>query len=125
MILVDSNIYIRISRQGLDPSEKLMRDFKVTDLATCGVVEAEVLRGLRFPKRRQRMTDFFSLLQRLPTPSSLWDEVSDLAWTMDRKGIVLPLTDLIIAACALRARAAVLTYDQHFSNIPGLKLLEP
>lgn len=125
MILVDSNIYIRISRQGLDPSEQLARDYKITDLATCGVVEAEVLRGLRFPKHRQRMANYFNLLQRLPTPSSLWDNVTELAWSMDRKGIVLPLTDLIIAACALRAHAAVLTCDSHFSNIPGLEVLEP
>jgi len=43
---------------------------------------------------------------------------------LDRQGIVLPAPDLIIAACALQADAAVLTADAHFRMIPGLDVLE-
>jgi len=123
-ILIDSNIYIGFARQGVDPIGELGDRFEMTDLATCGVVEAEVIRGLRFPKRKQRIIDFFKIIQRLPTPSALWNEVSELAWSMDRKGNVLPLPDLIIAACALRADAAVLTNDQHFHAVPDLTVIE-
>jgi predicted nucleic acid-binding protein len=123
-ILIDSNIYIGLARQGIDPTDELKDRFELVDLATCGVVEAEVVRGLRFPKRKQRIIDFFKIIQRLPTPSALWDEMSELAWQMDRKGIVLPLPDLIIAACALRSNAAVLTNDKHFHAIPNLTVIE-
>ena len=123
-ILIDSNIYIGLARQGTDPIDELRDRFEMIDLATCGVVEAEVIRGLRFPKRKQRIIHFFNIIQRLPTPSTLWDEVSELAWSMDRKGIILPLPDLIIAACALRADAAVLTNDKHFKTIPNLTIIE-
>ena len=124
-ILIDSNIYIGFARKGRDPIDELQDRFELIDLATCGVVEAEVIRGLRFPKPKQRIIDFFKIIQRLPTPSALWNEVTELAWSMDRKGIVLPLPDLIIAACALRADAAVLTNDKHFDDIPELRVLRP
>ncbi len=42
---------------------------------------------------------------------------------LDRRGAVLPLTDLIIAACALWAGAAVITSDEHFRRVPGLEVL--
>ena len=85
MILIDSNIYIGLLRQGIDPVQHLDKHYPIGDLASCGIVEAEVIRGIRFTKRRQHIAEFFSLLQRIPTPSALWDEVSDLAWTLDRK----------------------------------------
>lgn len=37
-----------------------------------------------------------------------------------RQGSVLPLTDLAIAVCALRAEALLITTDPHFEAIPGL-----
>jgi predicted nucleic acid-binding protein len=40
---------------------------------------------------------------------------------LDRQGRVLPVSDLIIASCAKRARATVITEDPHFQQIPGLK----
>jgi predicted nucleic acid-binding protein len=41
---------------------------------------------------------------------------------MDRKGDVLPLTDLVIGACALEIGAAVVSSDRHFERVAGLKL---
>jgi predicted nucleic acid-binding protein len=32
----------------------------------------------------------------------------------------LPLTDLIIACCALRVGATVVTSDEHFKDVPGV-----
>ena len=46
-----------------------------------------------------------------------------LAWELDRRGIVMQLTDLVIAACALESNAAVLTHDADFRRVPGLRVL--
>jgi predicted nucleic acid-binding protein len=43
---------------------------------------------------------------------------------MDRKENILPLPDLIIAACTLRANAAVLTNDKHFHAVPDPTVIE-
>ena len=57
-----------------------------------------------------------------PMDHRAWRETEELAWRLDRVGKVLPLTDLIIAVCALRTGAEVLTRDHHFEMIPELPL---
>jgi predicted nucleic acid-binding protein len=61
----------------------------------------------------------------VPTLNRLWEEAADLAWKLDRKGIVIPGTDVIIAACAMKIGAAVLTSDAHFQRIEGLRVITP
>jgi predicted nucleic acid-binding protein len=62
----------------------------------------------------------FDIMQDIPTDNDLWQSTAALAWTLDRKGIVLPVSDLVIASCVLQARIPVLTLDPHFSKVPGL-----
>ncbi len=91
----------------------------------CGMVRIEVLRGLKNPKAYQRVSDFMDVMVNVPTASSFWSEASQLAWKLDRKGRVIPGTDIIIAASALRIQAAVLTSDHHFNLVDGLEVIPP
>ncbi len=118
MILVDSCIYINWMREGVNPVERLHPH--QTDLVSCSIVHLEVLRGVTDKKIKNYLADYFSLLPQVPLSADLMQEATDLAWTHDRKGIVLPVTDVIIAACALVADATVITQDRHFSRIAGL-----
>jgi predicted nucleic acid-binding protein len=118
--LVDSSIFIELLGQGLDPATELTSQISLTDLATCGMIRIEVLRGIRNKKIRQKLSDFMDVLQNVPTDNRLWDEAAHLAWKMDRVGWVIPAQDILIACCAMRIGASVLTRDRHFSRIPGL-----
>ena len=71
---------------------------------------------------RNELSELFDLMAEVPTDARIWAKVTDLAWKMDRRGVVLPLTDLVIACCAFTMDTAVVTTDPHFSQIPGLKL---
>jgi len=62
----------------------------------------------------------FDLMVEVPTDERLWRKVTDLACKLDRRGAVLPLTDVVIACCAFAVDTAVVTTDPHFSQIPGL-----
>lgn len=57
----------------------------------------------------------------VPTDNQLWEEVESLAWQLGRSGVILPLSDLIVACCANRIDAVVLTFDKHFQKIPGIR----
>lgn len=61
----------------------------------------------------------------ISSDNDLWMEATELAWKLDRKGIVIPGADIVIAASALRAGAAILTSDIHFQQIDGLQVLSP
>ncbi|MDB6080423.1 MAG: VapC toxin family domain ribonuclease [Akkermansiaceae bacterium] len=125
LILIDSNVYIGFLNAGLDPVREIGGRAALEDVACCGVVKAEVLRGIKGPRQRERLEEFFSVTQMIATPASLWDEAWHLAWKLDRQGKILPLQDIVIACCALRAGAAVMTRDKHFQAIPDLRVIEP
>ena len=122
-LLLDSNVYIRLFRARIDPIHYLLRYHDSTDLVVCGMVQVEVLRGLRHPKDRDRLASFFSLLQWVDTDQKVWDSATSLAWDLDRKGRPIPATDVLIAACALQIGATVYTFDTHFLGIEGLSVI--
>jgi len=122
-ILVDSSVYIRLMRQRLDPAAALFEHYDTVNLVTCGMVQLEVLRGVRELKARERLRDFMAVMQFVPTDERLWREATDLAWRVDRLGATIQATDALIAASALRKGASVLTLDSDFKRVPGLHVL--
>ena len=54
------------------------------------------------------------------TDNRLWESTEDLLWQLDRKGIVVPVIDALIAESARRIGAVILTLDSHFQLIPGI-----
>ena len=122
-ILVDSSYYISVARQGIDPLQTLAEVALDRDLVVCGVVRCEVSRGIRDARIRQKFDRFWQAMQYVPTDNRLWFEVEDLLWKLDRHGTIIPLTDAIIACCALHVDAVVLTFDRHFYDVPGLGVI--
>jgi predicted nucleic acid-binding protein len=122
-ILVDSNFYIDRARQGVDPFAELAQADPDWEITTCGMVMVEVLRGVKHPPTFARFAAAFSVMLFIPSSSQVWERAWRLGWDLDRAGRVLPGPDLVIAAHALYADAAVLTADHHFRQIPGLAVL--
>jgi len=120
-VLADSSFYISLLRQGLDPLRALALAAASRDLAICGVVRCEVGRALRPSRVREKFRDFWDVMVNVPTDNRLWTEAEQLLWDLDRTGKIIPLTDAVVACCARRIGAVVLTYDRHFSFIPDLR----
>jgi predicted nucleic acid-binding protein len=121
-ILVDSSFYITLLQAKADPlawleSSSGLYDY---DFATCGIIWMEVLRGRSDPRLRDRFERFFQTAIFINQSPATWQRIARLTWEMDRKGIVLPATDLAIAACALEHDVPLLTFDKHFRSIPGV-----
>lgn len=123
-ILVDSSFYIRAMRAGQDPLRVLTVAAASRDLAICGVVRCEVARGLREPGILKRYQAHWDVMIYVPTDHRLWDSVELTLWRLDRQGIILPLPAVIVACCSLRLNAALLTHDEHFKRIPGVRTID-
>jgi len=123
-VLIDSNFYITHLRAGRNPFRELASAAGNWELFTCGMVMLEVLRGVRDPWQLAKLESAFSLMSCIPTSDLVWVSARQLAWELDRRGIILPAQDHLIAACALKADLALLTADGHFRQIPGLTVLE-
>ncbi len=123
MWIVDSSTFIDWMRQGRSPV-RILRPFVLTDqLFTCGVVRVEVLRGAVKPVVKAELGRLFDAMRDVPLSSAVWDRTVDLARRLDRQGQVLPLSDLMISACALHVGATVIASDPHFRAIPGLPVV--
>ena len=124
-ILVDSNVFIALIKAKGDPGPPLATWAGNSNLVICGMVRLEVLRGIRSPKALSRLSAFMDVMVNIPSDVRLWNEATQLAWEMDRKGFVISGPDAVIASSALRIGAAVLTSDAHFSRIEGLRVIAP
>lgn len=124
LVLPDSNFYINCARAGIDPFLELGAHLDEWEFVTCGLVVLEVCRGRTNPRILQRFRERFAIMPFIPTGTSVWELATEIAWSLDRRGAVLPATDILIAACALQAKSAVLTADAHFREIPNLRVIE-
>lgn len=122
MWFVDSSKFIEWMRLGRSPVRILQPFVIAGQLRTCGIVRVEVLRGVVKPAVRNEMTALFDAIPEVPLAADLWKQTADLAWALDRKGTILPVTDLLIASCAIHVKAIVVSADPHFASIPGLSL---
>lgn len=123
LLLPDSNFYINCARRRIDPFVELAAHADLWEFATCGIIVTEVCRGRSDPNVLRKFRERFAVMIHLPTTNTIWERTAQLAWSLDRQGVVLPSTDLLIAVTALETNATVLTFDAHFQSIPGLRVL--
>ena len=124
LLLPDSSFYVTRARARVDPFLELSTRAPEIELCTCGMVVLEVTRGRSDPNVVRRFREAFAVMIFIPTANPIWERAAHLAWSLDRQGVILPAQDILIAAHALQAEATVLTFDAHFSSIPGLRVTD-
>lgn len=65
------------------------------------MVGLEVCRGRSNSLILNRFRKRFAIIPFIAAGTSVWDQATQLVWSLDRRGVVLPAPDLPIAACAL------------------------
>jgi len=124
VLLIDSTVYIDLLRARRDPVEALQPWLARDEVLSCGVIRCEVLRGILSKKVHEHMKALFDVLHTVDTDQVTWDRTVDLAYALDRRGVVLPVTDLLIAVCAIRTGATIISADEHFRQVPDLAVLQ-
>lgn len=90
----------------------------------CGVVQFELLQGIKSPGEEALVQNAFQALQYLEIQRNHWISAGHLAASLRTSGHILPLSDIIIATLALEHNCAILTIDRHFESISGLKIIK-
>lgn len=122
MILVDSSKYISWMRSGRNPITLVAVPVQAGELVSCGIIRIEVLRGVVKSNVKEQLAEFFRIVPEVALSPALLNEAAELAWSLDRQGNILPITDILISVCAQKANAVLITEDPHFQRIPGLKV---
>jgi hypothetical protein len=118
MFLIDSSAWIEYLRRGGSQRVKArVRDvLQREEGVCCGVVIVELLRGARTEKDYHSLRESLSALPQLPINDDVIERAAEWGFLLDRRGSVVPTTDLLIAASAYK-KACVLHTDTDFEVI--------
>lgn len=116
LFLVDTSAWLFALRKDFIPEVKDQIDhlLKENAIITTGIIKLEILGGTKTQKEFQRLKTRLDALDMVETDTALWEEAYGLAFKLRRKGITVPYTDILIAACALRTESTVVHTDAHF-----------
>lgn len=126
MVIADTSVWIPFFNRP-DSPEKAALDLLIDadEVSLVGVVLAELLRGCRTLSERNTLSEALLALRYYEVTQSIWQRTGDLSAQLLRKGITLPLSDLIIAALAIEHDCRVYSLDAHFKKIPVVQLYVP
>lgn len=117
--LIDTSAWLFALRKDFIPvvKDRLNHLLKENAIITTGMVKLELLGGTKTKKEFQRLKTRLDALDTVETDTYLCEEAYGLAFKLRRKGITVPYTDILIAACALRTESTVVHADAHFDMI--------
>ena len=88
--------------------------------AWCDIVRLELWSGLRGAAERKHMEELEADVVNLPTNDAVWARARLLAQRARAKGVTVPATDLLIAACAWEHGVALEHDDAHLTALAAL-----
>ena len=123
MIIVDTNIIIDFWDK---PSEEAKKVFEENEIATCGVIKTELLRGSNSDKQFLQIAEALNDFSYLSFSENDWFGLSKQFITFKQNGLAVPFQDAMIAYIAIKYDCKVWTNDKHFKLmqvvLPELKL---
>lgn len=123
MILVDTNVIIDFWHKPNDESAKI---FENNEIATCGVIKAELLRGSNSEEQFSQMEEALNDFIYLPFSEKDWISLSKQFIALKQNGLAVPFQDAMIAYLAIKHNCELWTNDKHFKLmqvvLPELKL---
>lgn len=126
MIIADTSVWIPFfNRPGSAEKQALDLLIDADEVALVGVVLAELLQGCRSRKEREEVEEGLLALPYLEMTRETWIMAGEISSPLLRKGVTLPMSDLVVAAIALEHRCRVYSLDAHFEKIPGLPRYTP
>ncbi len=124
-ILADTSVWIEFFKKESEIGDKLSSLLAEGSVTICGIVIFELLQGIKSDKEKSIILNAISELPYIEMDSSLWQKSAMLAASLRRKGITLPLSDVIIASIVLEHNLSIFTLDKHFDDIPGITIYKP
>jgi len=115
-VLIDTSAWLFALRKEFVPEIKDRIDLLLKEnlVLTTGIIRLELLAGTRTESEYERLKKRLSTLESIETDAPLWEMACDLGFRLRRKGVTIPCTDILIAACALSAGCVLLHADRHF-----------
>ncbi|MDA8089255.1 MAG: PIN domain-containing protein [Nitrospiraceae bacterium] len=121
-VLIDTSAWVEFFRNNPETADTVTKIIEDGRACICGVIYFELLQGIRTGEDPGRLIDLLTALDFMEITAEIWIKAGSISAALRKQGTTLPMSDLLIAATAIERGLSVLTYDEHFSSIPGLNL---
>lgn len=115
-LLVDTSIWIEYFK-GKKSVLEIIHDKNNFKIFITGSVITELIQGIKIQKEKERFTMCINALPKLQIDNNDWVNAGNLGNSLRKKGITVPLADLIIFSIAKKNNCALFTLDKHFPII--------
>jgi len=123
-VLVDTSAWVDYFRKGEGPSAAHLDSLLDGRRAVlCGVVEMELLQGVR-PEEKTMLRDLLAALPYIEAGREDYQAAGELLAGLRAKGFRVPATDALIAALCSRRSLSLLTLDKHFDLVHQVKKIK-
>lgn len=124
-VLLDTNAY----RQLLEGSQPVLEEIAKADkvyisVIVLGEIFAGLFGGTKQRKNREILQTFLAKprVETTEVNKETAEIFGEIKHKLSRAGTPIPANDMWIAACAMEMGALLITYDEHFLKIPGLRV---
>ena len=117
MILADSCVIIDYLR---NPTPEAKKIFSRNEIAICGVVKAEVLRGALSSSQFLKLDKALECFDNITFEEEYWADLAQMLNNLKLQGILVPFQDAMIALLAIKTGALLWTADKHFQLIKSV-----
>jgi len=126
-IIIDTSIWIEYFKNNQDYVPFIEDNLNLENILITGLIISELLHGVKSKREYKLLSDSISAIPYAECIYEDWITTGKMLYNLKKKGISVPLTDVLISAIAIRHDASVLTLDKHFKSTDKIKLviLEP
>lgn len=119
-VLIDTSIWIMYFRDERNIVETVENLLNKNAAFITGPVISELLQGMKNKKEMELLNKYIDAVPYEPCQLDDWKNTGIISLELRKKGITVPLTDVLIASVAMRCKMKIYTLDKHFLVIPGV-----
>ena len=118
MRLVDTSSWVEYLRERESAAGDNVETLVLSgEAAWCDITLVELWHGVRGTKEKRELAEMENEVELVPVNTAVWRLSSKLALRCREKGITVPLSDIITAACAATHGHEMENFDKHFNEI--------
>ena len=127
MVCLDTNLLVALLR-GDEPAAKAVEDFEgaAKPLRTTAISEYELFKGAHLSSRReenlQRLRRLFDRTEVLRLTDEACGEAARIYARLESRGKMINEFDVLIAGIVIASEETLVSRDEHFAVIEGLRL---
>lgn len=118
MTLVDSSSWIEFLRgRPSEPAQRVQHLLASGEAAWCDLIAVELWNGVRVGTERKALEALEAELTTFPLDEVGWKLSRKLAFRSRQSGVIVPTSDIVIAACAVAHGLELEHCDKHFDEL--------